>query len=68
MPAYLVRTIDEHDLVGFFYAEEMDDLIVAVDECTGQRTANTRSFQPEASCGRARPSPSRSTTATKMRR
>jgi hypothetical protein len=33
MPAYLVRTIDEHDLVGFFYAEEMHDLIIAVDEC-----------------------------------
>lgn len=33
MPAYLVRTINEHDLVGFFYAEEMHDLIIAVDEC-----------------------------------
>ena len=34
MPAYLVRTIDEHDIVGFFAADEMDDLLVAVDECT----------------------------------
>ena len=33
MPAYLVRTIDEYDLVGFFYAAEMHDLIIAVDEC-----------------------------------
>jgi hypothetical protein len=33
MPAYLVRTIDEHDLVGFFVAEEMENLMIAVDEC-----------------------------------
>jgi hypothetical protein len=34
MPAYLVRTIDDHDIVGFFVADEMDDLLIAVDECT----------------------------------
>jgi len=34
MPAYLVRTIDEHDIVGIFVADEMNDLLVAVDECT----------------------------------
>jgi hypothetical protein len=34
MPAYLVRTIDEHDIVGFFVADEMADLLIAVDECT----------------------------------
>ena len=33
MPAYLVRTIDEHDIVGFFVADEMEDLLIAV-ECT----------------------------------
>jgi hypothetical protein len=34
MPAYLVRTIEEHDIVGFFAADEMEDLLIAVDECT----------------------------------
>lgn len=34
MPAYLVRTIDEHDIVGFYVADEMEDLLVTVDECT----------------------------------
>ena len=34
MAAYLVRTIDDHDTVGFFVADKMDDLLVAVDECT----------------------------------
>jgi hypothetical protein len=34
MPAYLVRIIDTRDMVGFFVADEMDELIVAVDECT----------------------------------
>lgn len=33
MPAYLVRTIDDHDLVGFFYADEMDELLIIIDEC-----------------------------------
>jgi hypothetical protein len=34
MAAYLVRTIDAHDIVGFFVADEMQDLLIAVDECT----------------------------------
>jgi hypothetical protein len=34
MPAYLVRIIDTHDIVGFFYADKMDELLVAIDECT----------------------------------
>jgi hypothetical protein len=34
MAAYIVRTIDDHDIVGFFVADEMDDLLIAVDECT----------------------------------
>ena len=33
MPAYLVRTIDKHDIVGFFVADEMRDLLIAIDEC-----------------------------------
>src|SRR6266851_5268928 len=33
MPAYLVRTIDEHDIVGFFVADEMEDLLITIDEC-----------------------------------
>ena len=33
MPAYLVRTIEEHDIVGFFVADEADDLLVVIDEC-----------------------------------
>jgi hypothetical protein len=34
MPAYLVRLIQNRDVVGFFAADDFDDLIVAVDECT----------------------------------
>jgi hypothetical protein len=34
MPAYLVRLIDTRDLVGFFFAEEVDQLSIIVDECT----------------------------------
>ncbi len=34
MPAYLVRLIKNRDVVGFFAAEDLDDLVVAVDECT----------------------------------
>jgi hypothetical protein len=34
VPAYLVRLIKNRDLVGFFAAEDLDDLAVAVDECT----------------------------------
>jgi hypothetical protein len=34
MPAYLVRTTEDHDLVGFFVAEEVDELIDLIDEGT----------------------------------
>jgi hypothetical protein len=34
MPAYLVRLADTRDLVGFFFAEEVDQLEMIVDECT----------------------------------
>jgi hypothetical protein len=34
MPAYLVRILDTRDLVGFFYAEDEDELEFVVDECT----------------------------------
>jgi hypothetical protein len=34
MPAYLVRLIKNRDIVGFFAADEFEDLVIAVDECT----------------------------------
>lgn len=34
MPAYLVRIIDTHDLVGVFSADNIDQLIILIDECT----------------------------------
>ena len=34
MPAYLVRIEDTRDIVGFFFAETMEGLLDAVDECT----------------------------------
>ena len=34
MPAYLVRLIQNHDIVGFFATDEFEDLAMAVDECT----------------------------------
>lgn len=34
MPAYLVRMIGSRDLVGFYYAEEPDDLLMIIDEIT----------------------------------
>lgn len=34
MPAYLVRLIKNRDLVGFFVADDFDDLVETVDECT----------------------------------
>lgn len=33
MPAYLVRLIANKDLVGFYYADEIDELCEFVDEC-----------------------------------
>jgi hypothetical protein len=34
MGAYLVRTIDDHDIAGFVLADDLDDLLTTVDECT----------------------------------
>jgi hypothetical protein len=34
MSAYLVRLIQNRDIVGFFAADGFDDLVIAVDECT----------------------------------
>jgi len=34
MPAYLVRLIKNRGIVGFFAADDFDDLVTAVDECT----------------------------------
>ena len=34
MPAYLVRLIQNRDIVGFFAADDFDDLVITVDECT----------------------------------
>jgi hypothetical protein len=34
VPAYLVRLIKNRDVVGFFAADDPDDLLVAIDECT----------------------------------
>jgi hypothetical protein len=34
MPAYLVRLIQNRDIVGFFAADDFEDLVISVDECT----------------------------------
>jgi hypothetical protein len=34
VPAYLVRLVQNRDLVGFFAADDLDDLAGEVDECT----------------------------------
>jgi hypothetical protein len=34
MPAYLVRLIQNRDIVGFFAAEDFEDFVISVDECT----------------------------------
>jgi hypothetical protein len=34
MPAYLVRIEQTRDIVGFFFADTMEELLDAVDECT----------------------------------
>ncbi|MCK1661276.1 hypothetical protein [Bradyrhizobium sp. 151] len=34
MPAYLVRLIKNRDIVGFFSADDVEELAEAVDECT----------------------------------
>jgi hypothetical protein len=34
VPTYLVRFIKSHDIVGFFTADDLDELELAIDECT----------------------------------
>jgi hypothetical protein len=34
MPAYLVRLIQNRDIVGFFAADDFGNLVITVDECT----------------------------------
>ena len=34
MPAYFVRVIDTHDLVGFFFARDLEELAIIIDEAT----------------------------------
>ena len=34
MPAYLVRLIKNRDIVGIFVADELEELVEAVDGCT----------------------------------
>lgn len=34
MPAYFVRIIDTHDLVGFFFARDLEELAIIIDEAT----------------------------------
>jgi hypothetical protein len=41
MPAYLVRIIDTRDIVGFFHADEMDELLIAINACTMRPIAST---------------------------
>jgi hypothetical protein len=50
MPAYLVRIINTRDIVGFFFADDLDDLLTTIDECT-ERAANMSNSLPEESIG-----------------
>lgn len=34
MPAYFVRIMDTHDLVGFFFANGLEELAIIIDEAT----------------------------------
>jgi hypothetical protein len=34
VPAYLVRLIKSHDIVGFFTADDLDELAITIDECS----------------------------------
>jgi hypothetical protein len=55
MPAYLVRIIDTHDIVGFFCADKMDELLVAIDECTEPVIASISSCRLAESTGDPQP-------------
>jgi hypothetical protein len=53
MPAYLVRLIQNRDVVGFFAADDFDDLVIIVDECTDVAACEYVECLLAASCGRA---------------
>jgi hypothetical protein len=46
MPTYLVRTIDEHDLVGIFVAPDMLRLALLVDECVDPGVCECQRMKP----------------------
>lgn len=46
MPAYLVRLIHNRDIVGFFAADELEDLLMAVDECTNAGSCEYEELPP----------------------
>jgi hypothetical protein len=46
MPIYLVRTIDEHDLVGIFVAPNLLALAMLVDECTDPGDCEYQRMKP----------------------
>jgi hypothetical protein len=46
MPIYLVRTIDEHDLVGIFVAASLYALALLVDECVDPGVCECQRMRP----------------------
>jgi hypothetical protein len=64
VPAYLVRLVKDWDLVGFFAADDIDDLVDAVDECTDVDACEYVELPPAASCGQVPQSRSRSICVT----
>jgi hypothetical protein len=46
MPIYLVRTIDEHDLVGIFVAPSLLALALLVDECVDPGVCECQRMKP----------------------
>lgn len=45
MPAYLVRLIETHDLVGIYSVESIQQLIVLIDECTDPESCEYTRFR-----------------------
>jgi hypothetical protein len=46
MPTYLVRTIDEHDLVGIFVAPNLFALALLIDECADPGVCEYQRMKP----------------------
>ncbi len=46
MSTYLVRTIDEHDLVGIFVAPDLRTLALLIDECTDPGVCEYQRMKP----------------------